>query len=323
MECLEVILAEDTDPESDNEPAIVGESAYLAKIDGLPPIEIPRKSEIHLDNPIEVSTSIEGEKTATPDASDSQKTVPEEVSAPAKPKETALGNAAKAHIHSPASVAPLDEESDRPIDQKGVSDNNTEEQGEDKDLEGEAEKLPDELNRAQRTLILPIQLYIERIVDFTNLKDTNPHKPDDKAPNYLYAIAWSSRRQSCVAGSAQDVECMGLANALLQDLFFRTFMTELAMHTHVPTHVLRNNTATIELAAGPTQFVHTKHIDIKGHFVRDYINRSHTAVMHVPIADNLAEAYTKVLDYGKGNPEGKIVENQAIEGECCDMTRIC
>jgi hypothetical protein len=113
------------------------------------------------------------------------------------------------------------------------------------------------------------------------------------------ATAWGSRRQPCVAGSTQEAEYIALAAASSQAMFFRMFMSELGMHTDMPTHILCDNTAAIKLAADPTHFSQTKHIDIKLHFVRDYIERGQTAVVHVPTADNLADVFTKVLDYGQ------------------------
>jgi hypothetical protein len=111
------------------------------------------------------------------------------------------------------------------------------------------------------------------------------------------AISWMSKRQPCTAASTQEAEYVAVAAATSQALWLRMFMTELGLDSSEPTHIMCDNQAAIKLASDPTHFSATKHIDLKLHFLREHVERGHTAIVYVPTADNLADGFTKVLPY--------------------------
>ena len=59
--------------------------------------------------------------------------------------------------------------------------------------------------------------------------------------------------------------------------------------------ILCDNKGAIDLSKNPVQHAHTKHIDIRHHFLRDNIQKGNISIEKVYTEDNIADILTKPL----------------------------
>jgi hypothetical protein len=69
---------------------------------------------------------------------------------------------------------------------------------------------------------------------------------------------------------------------------------ELGMHL-APIPVYIDNQGSIFIGSNPVQEIHTKHIDIKYHYVRECIADKKIELYFIPTKDNTADIFTKNL----------------------------
>ena len=60
--------------------------------------------------------------------------------------------------------------------------------------------------------------------------------------------------------------------------------------------LLCDNKSVVKLANNPVQHSHTKHIDIRHHFLRDHVAKNDISLEGVRSEDQLADIFTKPLD---------------------------
>jgi hypothetical protein len=60
--------------------------------------------------------------------------------------------------------------------------------------------------------------------------------------------------------------------------------------------LLCDNESAVKIANNPVQHSHTKHIDIRHHFLRDHIAKNDISLEGVRSEDQLADIFTKPLD---------------------------
>ena len=61
-------------------------------------------------------------------------------------------------------------------------------------------------------------------------------------------------------------------------------------------HLLCDNESAVKLDNNPVQHSHTKHIDIRYHFLRDHVAKNNILLEGVRTEDQLADIFTKPLD---------------------------
>ena len=61
--------------------------------------------------------------------------------------------------------------------------------------------------------------------------------------------------------------------------------------------LLCDNESAIKIAYNPVQHKRTKHIEIRHHFIRDHVAHGDIELSYVPSKDQLADIFTKPLDY--------------------------
>jgi hypothetical protein len=66
---------------------------------------------------------------------------------------------------------------------------------------------------------------------------------------------------------------------------------------HIP--LLCDNENSIKIAYNPCEHSKIKHIDIRHHFLRDYVIKGDIVISHVGSNDQLADIFTKPLDEKK------------------------
>jgi len=106
-------------------------------------------------------------------------------------------------------------------------------------------------------------------------------------------ISWNCKLQSTVALSTMEAEYMSLCAAAKEVLWYRMFLEELGISLHRPITIHEDNKSCIEYSKHSQDNQHTKHIDIKSHFVKDCLKRGDMRVEKTASGDNISDILTK------------------------------
>ena len=109
------------------------------------------------------------------------------------------------------------------------------------------------------------------------------------------AISWSARKQKTVAQNTTEAEYMAMADAANQAAWYRSFLTELGYSVDDPIPLHGDNKGAIDLALNPVTGRRSKHIGIRHHVIREYIEKGHLSLVRTPTADMVADGFTKSL----------------------------
>ena len=108
-------------------------------------------------------------------------------------------------------------------------------------------------------------------------------------------VAWSSRRQTCVALSTTEAEYMAACEAAKEAVWMRRFLNEIKEEPTGPISVYCDNQSAIKLVHNPEFHQRTKHVDVKFHFIRDQQEKGDIDVSYVETENQLADIFTKPL----------------------------
>jgi len=108
-------------------------------------------------------------------------------------------------------------------------------------------------------------------------------------------ISWKSKKQDTVSRSSAEAEFRSMASATAEIIWLTGLLKELDVEVQVPTQLMCDSKAAIQIAANPIFHERTKHIDIDCHFVRERILQGMIRTNHVPTKEQLADILTKSL----------------------------
>ena len=94
--------------------------------------------------------------------------------------------------------------------------------------------------------------------------------------------SWCSRKQKSVALSATEAEYKAASTALCEEKMEAT-------------SILCDNQSCIKLSENPVFHDRSKHIDIKCHFMRDYVQSGAVQLQYTPTGEQVADILTKAL----------------------------
>ncbi|XP_019242524.1 PREDICTED: uncharacterized protein LOC109232535 [Nicotiana attenuata] len=114
-------------------------------------------------------------------------------------------------------------------------------------------------------------------------------------------ISWKSKKQSTVSRSLAEVEFRSMASCAAEVIWLTGLFNELGVKIELPTTLICNSKAAIQIADNPIFHERIKHIDIDCHFVREKISVGLLRTEHVNTEDQLADLLTKGL--GKAQHE--------------------
>jgi hypothetical protein len=124
--------------------------------------------------------------------------------------------------------------------------------------------------------------------------------PDDRhsTAGYVYlladaAISWTSRKQKTADQSTPEAEYMALADAGNQAAWYRMFLEELGYDVRDPIPLHEDNKGAVDLALNPVTGRKSKHIPIKYHAIRGYVEHEQVVLIRTPTIDMLANGLTK------------------------------
>jgi hypothetical protein len=109
------------------------------------------------------------------------------------------------------------------------------------------------------------------------------------------AISWSLQKQKTVAQSTTEAEYMAMTNAANQAAWYKSFLMELKYMVDNPIPIHGDNKGAIDLALNPVTGRRSKHINIRYHVIRDYIENETISLIRTPTAEMVANGFTKSL----------------------------
>jgi hypothetical protein len=108
-------------------------------------------------------------------------------------------------------------------------------------------------------------------------------------------VSWSSKKQTFVALSTVETEYVVTGQCCAQLLWMSQTLRDFGYNlSKVP--LLCDNESAIRLTYNPVEHIHTKHIDIRHHFLRDHKQKGDVNVCHISTDHQLADIFTKPLD---------------------------
>ncbi|GJX79043.1 hypothetical protein Tco_0327192 [Tanacetum coccineum] len=120
-------------------------------------------------------------------------------------------------------------------------------------------------------------------------------KDDEKIKDETCLVAHaSSEKQTALAISTTEAEYVSAGKACQQALWMKQALIDYDVRLDdVP--IMCDNKGAIDLSKNPVQHSHTKHIEIRHHFLRDNVQKGHISIEKVPSVDNIADILTKPL----------------------------
>lgn len=118
-------------------------------------------------------------------------------------------------------------------------------------------------------------------------------------------ISWISRSQECVALSSLEAEYNALTVACKEAIWIRRLLKELREPQDEATTLFEDNQGCICFAKAERSSGRVKHIETKGHFIRELCERKIIVLTYCPTADMVADALTK--------PLGPTLHNRFVE----------
>ena len=109
-------------------------------------------------------------------------------------------------------------------------------------------------------------------------------------------IIWASRKQHCNVISTTEAEYVALALCAQEVRWARQLLEELGHPSPSPTPISEDNRGCWYLAVTGASNPRTKHIDIRHHFIRDYIAKGICNVIQCGSMQQLADIFTKGVD---------------------------
>jgi hypothetical protein len=101
-------------------------------------------------------------------------------------------------------------------------------------------------------------------------------------------VSWSSKKQTSVALSTAEAEYVAAGQCCAQLLWMRQTLRDFGYNlSKVP--LLCDNESAICMMNNPVEHSHTKHIDIRHHFLRDHQQKGDIQVFHISTENQLAE----------------------------------
>ena len=95
-------------------------------------------------------------------------------------------------------------------------------------------------------------------------------------------VSWYSRKQRSVALSSAEVEYMEASLAACEAIWMRKIVVSLFGSYLEPTVIYCDKQSCIKLSANPIFHDRSKHIDIRDHHIRDFVQREIMLLSYIP-----------------------------------------
>ena len=112
-------------------------------------------------------------------------------------------------------------------------------------------------------------------------------------------VSWFNRKQKSVALSSFEAEYMAASQALCEAIWLCKMLVGLFGQRLRPTVIYCDNQHCIKLTENPMFHDRSKHIEIRYHFIRDYVQRGVVKHEYISTDEQVVDILTKSLPQGK------------------------
>ena len=112
-------------------------------------------------------------------------------------------------------------------------------------------------------------------------------------------MSWLSRKQKSVALSSTEAKYMAASQASCEAIWLRKMLVGLFDLELSPTVIHCDNQSCIKLTENPVFHDRSKHIEIRYHFIRDWVQRGAVKLDYVSTDEQVVDIFTKSLPRGK------------------------
>ena len=109
-------------------------------------------------------------------------------------------------------------------------------------------------------------------------------------------VSWNARKQKTVVASSCEAEYIAGFEATKECIWLRALLRGIDIATTAPTTIPCDNNVAITLSEDPLLHAHVKHIDVKYHFLHEWVQSRDLVLTYVNTKDNVADIFTKPLD---------------------------
>ena len=106
-------------------------------------------------------------------------------------------------------------------------------------------------------------------------------------------IFWRSRGQKSVALSSSEAEFYALSEAAKEVKFVVQLLCSMEVPVKLPVIVRVDNVGAIFMTENVSTSSRTKHVDIRYHFVREFVEEGFLKIIFVKTVENVADGFTK------------------------------
>lgn len=111
------------------------------------------------------------------------------------------------------------------------------------------------------------------------------------------AVSWLSRKQPTIAMSTTEAEYMALSSTVQEASWLSQFENQFNFGVQRnPIKIFCDNTSALNLATTTGYSARTKHIDVRHHFLREFIESGQINLVHIPTGEMVADVLTKPLN---------------------------
>ena len=134
-------------------------------------------------------------------------------------------------------------------------------------------------------------------------------------------ISWKSKLQTTVASCTQHAEYIALFHAASEVYWLKHQLSDIGFVSAKAVNVCVDNQPAIKLSDNPRDHATSKHLEIKYHKIRQWIQEAHITITYCPTKEMMADILTKQI----GGPEFHIIlgkigicksSEQADQEEC-------
>ena len=111
-------------------------------------------------------------------------------------------------------------------------------------------------------------------------------------------FAWMNKKQNYVSLSTAEAEYIAAGSCCSQLLWMKNVLTDYGISQGTMV-VYCDNSSAINISKNPVQQSKTKHIEIRYHFIRDFVERKIVCLEYIPTEWQNADLFTKPLDRSK------------------------
>ena len=108
-------------------------------------------------------------------------------------------------------------------------------------------------------------------------------------------VTWSSKKQNIVTLSSTEEEYVALTHAVKEVLWLWTLFQEFNGQENEMLTINCDNQGSIALSKDNKFHAHTKHINVRYHFIHECVADGKIELSYVPTNDNVLDVFTKVL----------------------------